>query len=369
MSNLTDRLPENSAEYAPPRPLAGDELLPPVEPPSAGFIVQLFVVPAVIVVLIVAVWLMVSWLVHRTRPLDLVQGLEGTGVGRWQKASELADILRNERFADFKRDPAAAAKLATTLKREIEAAGPDGGMDGQSVMLRFFLSRALGEFQVADGMDVLIFAAETNRDPAEQLVRRGAVQAIAMRIHHAREAGDSAAVADPRVEETLLRLATDEDPLIRSETAFALGRIGSPASLEKLEALVGDSHADTRYNAAVALAHQGNPRAIDALAEMLEPAPLASVEEESHAANQVRKRSTILHNSLEAVAALAAKNPNANLTPIVESLRALVAADDETLQKALIPKGAIADAERVLNALQSRQVPTGEAASLESKQP
>ncbi len=31
-----------------PRPLAPDDALPPVEPPSAGFIVQLFVIPAVI---------------------------------------------------------------------------------------------------------------------------------------------------------------------------------------------------------------------------------------------------------------------------------------------------------------------------------
>ena len=36
------------------RPLVGDELLPPVEPPSAGFIVQLFVIPAVIVLIIVS---------------------------------------------------------------------------------------------------------------------------------------------------------------------------------------------------------------------------------------------------------------------------------------------------------------------------
>src|SRR5439155_23866789 len=39
------------------RPPLGEELLPPVEPPSARFIIQLFVVPALIVALIVAVWL------------------------------------------------------------------------------------------------------------------------------------------------------------------------------------------------------------------------------------------------------------------------------------------------------------------------
>ena len=192
MSYAPPPVDDPTAPQSGPRPLAGDEFMPPVEPPSAGFIIQLFVVPAVIVLLIVAVWLTVSWLVHRTRPQDLIQGLEGSGVARWQKASELADILRNERFADFKRNKEAASRLADNLRREIEAANVAGGMDGESVMLRFFLCRALGEFEVSDGMDALILAAVTNRDPAEQLVRRGAVQAIAMRAFKLREQGIAA---------------------------------------------------------------------------------------------------------------------------------------------------------------------------------
>src|SRR4029079_6125191 len=79
-------------------PLAGDDLLPPVEPPSGRVILQLFVVPAVIVLLILVLWLMVSWLVHRTRPKDLVQRLQGSGVARWQGASELAGLFGHQRF-------------------------------------------------------------------------------------------------------------------------------------------------------------------------------------------------------------------------------------------------------------------------------
>src|SRR6187200_789731 len=110
-----------AAEEARRRSLTGEDLLPPVEPPSATFIVQLFVVPAVIVVLIVGVWLTVSWLVHRTRPDDLIKGLQGSGVARWQRASELADILRNKRYEAFKRNEQSATDLAMILKREIEA--------------------------------------------------------------------------------------------------------------------------------------------------------------------------------------------------------------------------------------------------------
>ena len=56
MSSHPDSRPsEPSAQ----RPLAADELLPPIEPPSAGFILQLFIIPAVIVAVVV----LLGWLV------------------------------------------------------------------------------------------------------------------------------------------------------------------------------------------------------------------------------------------------------------------------------------------------------------------
>ena len=79
------------------RPPLGEELLPPVEQPSARFIIQLFVVPALIVMLIVAVWLSFNWLVRSTAlgPDKLIQGIEdGPSAARWQRASELADLLQ-----------------------------------------------------------------------------------------------------------------------------------------------------------------------------------------------------------------------------------------------------------------------------------
>jgi HEAT repeat protein len=347
-------IPEEwSAEDDRRRPVLGEELLPPVEPPSAGFIVQLFVVPAVIVFLIVGVWLTVSWLVHRTRPDDLVKGLQGSGVARWQRASELADILRNKRFAAFKRDANAASTLAAILKREIEAAGSGDGMQDEYVMLRFFLCRALGEFEVREGLDELLLAAETNRDPAEQWVRRGAIQAIAVRAYNLRQLTPPEELDLSRLETTLVRLGEDSDPLIRSETAYALGRVGTPACVAELAVLVDDPHADTRYNAAVALAHLGNEKAIGTLAEMLEPVPLASVleEPEKQFASRVRKRATILHNAMEGAAQLAEKNPEADLSPVIKSLDEIVKADDAKLEAALISREALSDVKRALESL------------------
>jgi HEAT repeat protein len=357
MSNAQTLMEERGPDKLGSRPVLGEELLPPVEPPSAGFIVQLFIVPAVIVLLIVGVWLLVSWLVHRTRPEDLIKGLQGASVSRWQRASELADILRNKRFAAFKRDSNAASTLASILRREIEAADTGSGMDEEDVMLRFFLCRALGEFEVREGFEELIMAAETNRDRAELLVRRGAIQAIAVRMFHLRELSPPPELDLSRMEEALMQLAQDPEPLIRSETAFTLGRIGTPACFERLETLVDDQHADTRYNAAVALAHAGNAKAINTLAEMLEPVPLPSVLEEPKEQVQVRwkKRATIVHNAMEAAAALTTKNPSAAMAPVIKSLQGIVAADEAALEDALISRAAVSDAKHTLELLQRQQ--------------
>ena len=43
------------------QPVNPDDSLPPVEPPSAAFLVQLFLVPGIIVAIIVCVWLAFHW--------------------------------------------------------------------------------------------------------------------------------------------------------------------------------------------------------------------------------------------------------------------------------------------------------------------
>src|SRR5581483_9884282 len=85
-----------------PRGLSPDDVLPPVEPPSAGFILQLFIVPGVIVVIIVMVWLMFHWLVQQGNdPEAYVAALQRNNEARWQAAVNLANALRNERGTGY----------------------------------------------------------------------------------------------------------------------------------------------------------------------------------------------------------------------------------------------------------------------------
>jgi HEAT repeat protein len=336
-----------------PSRVSGEDLLPPVQSPSAGFVVQLFVVPALIVLVIVGVWLMFGWLVHRSamRPEDLIQGLQGSTVARWQRASELADMLRNERYADFKKSPEAAAKLAAILDEEIDRADSGQNMADDDVMLRFFLCRALGEFQVTGGLNVLVKAASTDRDPREQLVRRGAIQAIAVRAYNLAQSNPPQELDDPQLEPALFQLAGDKDDLVRSETAYALGQIGTPACIARLEEMVDDPYADARYNAAVALANHGDAAGVETLAEMLDVDELASVRGEEDDLDRDAKRATIIESALQAVAQLARQNPGADLSPVRQALKRVVTADVDQLKKARIGARMVSDAQQALDAL------------------
>lgn len=354
MSDPSSSFDHPASDASNPYTLAGDDLLPPVEPPSAGFILQLFVVPALIVLVVVTIWIVFTWLVHRAtmRPEDLIAGLQGSSVARWQRASELADMLRNERYADLKDDSVSAAKLAEILDREIDTAIAGRGMDEQDITLRYFLCRALGEFRVDEGSEVLLKAATTDRDPREVMVRRGAIQAIAVRAFQRAELEPSQLLEDPKIESTLLGLAADENELIRSETAYALGQIASPAALDRLETLVEDPYPDARYNAAVALAQHGRAAATTTLAEMLDPEEMTSVEQEADKSAQSFKRALVMTNALTAVEELAKENPDADFSEIIEVLERVTDADTSELEHAKIPVAIVPRARETLRVLQ-----------------
>ncbi|MGI9429998.1 MAG: hypothetical protein ACR2NM_15155, partial [Bythopirellula sp.] len=164
-----------ASEKSPPQsptatPVTADELLPPVEPPSAGFIIQLFVVPAVIVLAVVLLWLLVTTLATQgdQDPTKIVAALRSSNQARWQKADELANMLRLEkRYPELKRNAELASQLAVLLDEEVTA----GLDDKNSISLRYYLCRVLGEFYVDDGLEVLL---KTARADPERDVRREA---------------------------------------------------------------------------------------------------------------------------------------------------------------------------------------------------
>ena len=276
--------------------------LPPVQPPSGAFILQLFLIPMLIVGIVVMVWLTFSWLAHvGSDPHDLVRDLEKLNKGSWQKALTLSNLLRDRNNDLLKDDSALAQDLVKVLESELENAR----MSPERIKLRFFLCHCLGEFRLADGIPSLVKAARLERDPAEAEVRLAAIASLAkltvqigsdrMREHQQ--------VFDVLDEASRIREANpslQHRNRLPAAAAYALGMIGDAASLERLAQLLIDANPSIRFNAATGLARYGDERAIPVLLQMLdlsnEQALVGTTTPEEH----LQQRVFLVKNGIEA---------------------------------------------------------------------
>ena len=151
-----------------PEQSSAQDNLPPVQAPSGAFVLQLFIVPAVIVGVIAMLYGLFFWWgqVRSDDAEKYVQALERDNQARWQAAVNLADALRDPRNVELKKNADIAAKLASVLEREIEA----GQTDKSALQLRIYLCHALGEFQVPDGVPASAVGGQ-DRMPAGREIR------------------------------------------------------------------------------------------------------------------------------------------------------------------------------------------------------
>lgn len=99
--------------------------LPPVEPPSARFIVQLFVIPAAIVLVLVVAYVALvqlpfGRLANGGRDvMDYVRSIKSDNENRrWRSAHELASLIHND--AKLASDGALLGELTVLLNRELD---------------------------------------------------------------------------------------------------------------------------------------------------------------------------------------------------------------------------------------------------------
>ena len=319
------------------KPPLPDEALPHVTPPAAGFILQLFFIPLVIVSIIVLVWLTFSWRAHAgSDPKALVRDLRKQNDGRWQKALTLADLLRNKQYEHLKHDAELAAEVANVLDTELDAER----YDEQRIKLRVFLCRVLGEFRVSDGLPALVKAATLERDPAETDVRRSAIEALALlsknlgpeKIRDNEEAMQALKQgASERAQRTGDKQRLAE---LRATAAFALGVIGGEESLDLLNRMQEeDPHSYARYNAATGLARHGDSRALSGLLEMLEPENKNVALDEPTESSRNFKRTLVQMNGVRAAKLLAEKRPIGDLAGLTAALEKLKGAKVEMCVK------------------------------------
>lgn len=301
------------------RPLSPDALLPPVEPPSAGFLVQLFLVPAVIVAIIVGIWLGFHWIAHLGQdPQAYVKTLRRDNEGRWQAALNLANELRGPGGGALKAD----AGLATELGRILTDETKSGRTGEQSQMLRLYLCRALGEFSIPEALPALVEQIGVEQPQ----VSRAAVEAVAVLAANLAEAGKSPPGAD--AVDAVLAASRSTDAPLRSAAAFTLGVVAGKdagTAVDRLGVLLGDASDDVRYNAALGLARLGDRRSIDTLGEMLalpdEAAPVDPLDEKAQSRRY--KRALIVLNALRGLALLLDASPDPLPDDVLEQVRTL----------------------------------------------
>jgi hypothetical protein len=371
------------------------EYLPPVTPPTATFLIQLFLIPMLIVSIIVVLWLLFSWVAHmgRDNAAELVKAIVRDDTASWQRAYELADLLRSPdpKYAALRQDSELAQTLAKFLERDLKepleplsavavgggrgtysgSQAPAGSARRAQIMRRMYLCRSLGSFSVQDGIPVLLKAATQEQDPIEVQVRFAAIEAISTLADNC---GPNTLQENDELMKVLLDASqepddsgpppappSDDEPTLyrphaelRAVAAYALGVIGGERATKRLVQMLHDTYPNARYNAATGLARQGNGECIGVLREMLDPENPLAIKDEIHRDDQARKRTTVLMNGIKSTIQLGQANPELDLSNLDAALEDLA---KSPLEKVLIERGkvknAAAEARRILAKKQS----------------
>jgi hypothetical protein len=361
--------------------------LPPVAPPSAKFLVQLFVVPALIVGVLVLLALLVTRGGPREPEAYLADLRSTNGDVRWRAAEELAQVLPQDREKAeprFAYNVPFALELATLmrqgLQRESEllkaGSGESKALDEQRNAIRYLVD-ALGDFNVPVTAPILGEIAARDSDASEEALnerRRFAATALGhlgdnLKYYHKLPPERQQAIRDQLdaeaadtgergrwahvtaaflqsgkslgVEEALNKAAVADNALVREAAALSLGVWDDPVGDEGLMILLRDDgrgaeseYTDLfqhviRYQAVQSLARRGSPHFaqwLDFFAETLdEPLLLKTLRfrKEEQDVPDAGAARTTILNSLTVLPELHRKRPELDLSRLAPALAKL----------------------------------------------
>lgn len=242
--------------------------LPPVQPPSAGFIVQLFVFPALIVMAVVAIWWMFGLIAAGEQDWKkLLQDLHSQNLHVRNRAMYgLAQVLdqdsrRGTQGQNLRANREIAQGLADQLVLELKK----NSTSREGIAIQEYLTRALG---MMDSLDAIAPALQMAMEPQRDVdIRKSAVVSLSFVAGRAREQGIP--LADPAIIESLSQLSGDSVPVMRQSAAFALGLFQSPEATQQLEVLLENSDRRTALNAAIGLARSGSTKGFSVMRDAL----------------------------------------------------------------------------------------------------
>lgn len=287
--------PTEHFDFPPSQPKPDPALadLPPVEAPSAGFIVQLFVIPAIVVFVVILVWLLFGKLAGGERDAMSYVELLRSPNANWRAAHELASLIQND--PKLATDTRLFGELTDLLAHDLDR--------DDNPELTKFVALSLGAFQTLDaelsgGRKVDPLATLARALEAKQPLSVRIAAAMSLAKHAARMEGK---LDDPGAVKALGEAARNGEPNLRQIAVYALGFFSGDTSSELLRDRLNDEDRDVRYNAACALARRGDTAAVGMLRELLSSTALNQV---ITLPNETEKRSRIEFLELEALQSL-----------------------------------------------------------------
>lgn len=334
MSDMNPPAEESEPQLTPQvtgssRPPRGVEDLPPVEPPSAGFIVQLFLIPMLIVGAIVGVYALFGRLAGGEQDWrTLVTELRNTNEHRrWRAANGLAQLLkadqdRGEEGQQLARNPEIAKALIDVLKEE-RTHDKERSRE-QSLNHQQYLVTALGLLDqpktvIPPLQEVLV--SETEQDGGVRLEALRSISLIANRTAERAKAENrplllESLVGIPDLVDDVINVSQEPKPLSRQMGAFVLGLLPSPASRQRLEVMLNDSDDKVRVNAAIGLSRQSSTAGWLVFVEVLNQA-------DDQENRQEGMELVILKNSLKAIQDLSTQWTNEQKQKLVSLLESI----------------------------------------------
>ncbi|MCH7987918.1 MAG: HEAT repeat domain-containing protein [Planctomycetes bacterium] len=327
--------------------------LPPVEPPSAGFIVQLFLIPALIVAAIVGVWALFGKLASNEQDVSRVLAdIRSSNANRRGPAMHTftrmlqVDSRRDADKQQYVNNPSVASSTADILQFWLENVPSQRAGKIDTLNTQIFLTRALGWFDVPDKvLPTLRKALHVEPEPysgdqteqeirnLQQQVRTSAVESIAIIAHRASTRGEP--IQEPGLIDELIDVTNspDAETELRHRGAFALGLLPSEQSRQQLSAWLKNADDKTRLNAAIALARQNSTEGYDVFVSVLREAvtPIPSPKQEKLTPSQRKRAITLekferwaaVRNVLEAVLLLSGRfqeDQRAELIRLIEPI-------------------------------------------------
>jgi HEAT repeat protein len=339
------------------QPPAAPEDLPPVQPPSAGFIMQLFLIPAIIVAAVIGVWVLFGRMAGAEQDWrQLVQDLGSENEHRrWRAASGLAHMLNADRQRSA--NPAANGfdspePTSTTPGEEPDgplATNPDvaselvklfsSQLDSRStkdedVTHQEFLARTLGSLDLPDV--VLPSLQKATQPDYDEKVRASALTSIANVVSRANT--QNADFDSDELVRTLIDSSGDQSVLVRQFSAYTLGLLPVESSLDHLVVMLSDADEKTRVNAAIGLARNDRTDGLDvfgdvlvASLEKLDKSAISKLndEERMEALNRYQiEQPMMLNNTLRALSSIGPKLSADQKTKIAGQLKPIASSYD-----------------------------------------